>query len=153
MGIKKGDRVALLVSNCLWAYELLLGIWRSGAVAVPLSPMLTANDVSVMLNDYSELAEKSAEQSYVTLVSEGIAFSQWMENRPITAKHIDLSADDLAVIIYSSGTTGTPKGIAHSHGSRLNFAQAFATQFRFAPHSRVVSCIPLHSNAGCPLSW
>ncbi len=162
-GIAKGDRVALLVCNGLWAHELLLGIWRAGAVAVPLSPLLTADALSAMLNDsgarvlfasvdYRDLAEEFLGRNDIAIIIDGEPYSKWLADNTGGAGSIELSADDPAVIIYSSGTTGTPKGIVHSHGSRLNFASVFAVQFHFSCHSIALSTIPIHSN-GAWLAW
>lgn len=162
-GVNKGNRVALLVSNSLWAHELLLGIWRAGAVAVPLSPMLNATTLASMLNDcdasmvfassdYSDLALASAEICGSLVVSEGQSFSEFLGGtslRPCTVNH---ATEDVAVIIYSSGTTGIPKGITHSHAARLNFASVLATQFQVSSHCLALSSIPLYSN-GAWLGW
>lgn len=161
-GITQGMRVGMLVNNCAWAHDVLLGIWRAGAVAVPLSPMLTAEAVGRMLQDsdvsilfvsesHTQLAT-DASYSGLKVVAEGAEFERWTENFPVEPTGVLLDHDDLAVIIYSSGTTGTPKGIAHTHGSRLAFAAFFAAEFRFHYRSVALSCIPMHSN-GAWLSW
>jgi len=162
-GIQKGERVALLLSNCLWAHELLLGIWRAGAVAVPLSPLLNPGGLATMLDDsgarilfasssYANLAANAAGKSDLPLVTEGERFASFIEPAASAPTGIKLGADDLAVIIYSSGTTGTPKGIAHDHGARLYFAISIASQLRVNSSSLVLSVIPMHSN-GAWLGW
>ena len=134
-GVRRGDRVAMLVSNSIWAHEVLLGIWRAGAVAVPLSPMLTAANLRAMLIDsgatyvfasteYQGLAQSAAEGQQV-LTRDG-EFQRIVANSSVEVPGFSPAPAELAVIIYSSGTTGTPKGIAHSHQSRLNFALYFA---------------------------
>jgi acyl-CoA synthetase (AMP-forming)/AMP-acid ligase II len=158
-GVNRGDRVALLVPNCTWAHEALLATWRCGAVAVPLSPMLQPAQLNVMLDDagcavllagpeYAAAAEQAAGTIPVLteelLADEGGTAATFQPAWP--------DRDELAVIIYSSGTTGVPKGIAHSHESRLSFATTFATQFRFHEKARALSCVPPHSN-GAWLSW
>lgn len=160
-GVKRGDRVAMLVANTCWAHQVLLGIWRAGAVAVPLSPMLTAENLSTMLGDagaqflfaspeYRALAAAAAGgRSIFTPEPRFLGEDASLPPRPPVAAP---TATDLAVIIYSSGTTGTPKGIAHNHESRLKFGAYFAAEFRFHYHSVALSCIPIHSN-GAWLSW
>lgn len=161
-GIEKGDRIAMVVNNHSWAHELLLGIWRAGAVAVPLSPMLDASSLARMLSDagakfvfsssdYDELVIQ-ATSAGITHIPEGDSFRSWLGESPDDAPKVELTAEDLAVIIYSSGTTGTPKGIAHNHASRHSFASGFAAEFRFQSRSVALSSIPMHSN-GAWLSW
>ncbi|MCC5869247.1 MAG: AMP-binding protein [Gammaproteobacteria bacterium] len=160
-GVRPGERVALLVANGLWAHEVLLGIWRAGAAAVPLSPMLTAATLANMLADsgaqrlfaspeYLELAAAAAKDE--TLITPGVDFDREVMACSSAFPGHSPAARELAVIIYSSGTTGTPKGIAHDHESRLKFGAYFAAEFRFHYRSVALSCIPMHSN-GAWLSW
>jgi len=162
-GIQKGERVALLASNSLWAHELLLGIWRAGAVAVPLSPLLNPDGLATMLVDsdarmllasssYGELAATAAGRSNLPVITEGERYDSFIEPAASAPTGIGLSAEDRAVIIYSSGTTGTPKGIVHSHGARLNFATVVGSELRVNSSSVVLSVIPMHSN-GSWLGW
>lgn len=162
-GIQKGDRVAMLVSNSIWTHELMLGIWRAGAVVVPLSPMLTADILAGMLSDagagllfasesYAELARAATAKNDSRLILEGESFDLFTEGQADTPCGIHSSPDDLSVIVYSSGTTGTPKGIAHNHYARSSSAIQLAAELRFHYHSVALSVIPPHSN-GAWLSW
>ena len=157
-GVSRGDRVGLLVANGIWAHEALLATWRCGAAAVPLSPMLKAAQLHVMLEDagcvallaspeHEQLARAASGTVPVFTAASLAALAESTEFAP----HCP-GREDLAVIIYSSGTTGLPKGIAHSHESRFSFASNIAAQFRFEARSVALSCIPMHSN-GAWLSW
>lgn len=160
-GVEKGERVSLLLDNSISSLELILGIWRAGAAVVPLSPMQTADVLAGMVSDsaakhlicvaaYDELAKqvRSVCDVSIQLLDELTA-----ELEPVAAADLPLlGADDLSNIIYSSGTTGIPKGIPHTHAARLAFAQTFATEFGFNRHSLALSVIPPHSN-GAWLTW
>lgn len=157
-GVARGDRVALLVGNGLWAHEVLLAIWRCGAAAVPLSPMLKPAQLRAMLEDAGCRAVLASHE-YFEHAAEAAAMPVYTPSSLQAMKGdipdlipISPGGDDLAVIIYSSGTTGTPKGIAHSHASRVSFASGFAAEFRFHPRALALSCIPMHSN-GAWLGW
>ncbi len=160
-GVQPGDRVATMLANGIWAHELLLGIWRAGAAMVPLSPLLSDENLATMLADcgprlvfasdaYIDRCRNAA-NGWPVFGKEG--FDRQLDTLP-DAQPPGIAPDplDLAVIIYSSGTTGTPKGIAHSHESRLKFGAYFAAEFGFTPHARALSCVPIHSN-GAWLSW
>jgi long-chain acyl-CoA synthetase len=160
LGVQPGDRVATVLANGIWAHELLLGIWRAGAVMVPLSPLLSDANLATMADDcdaklvFASAAfhDRCARALQPRPVFDEASFAPYVEGGPATAPGNAPGPLDLAVIIYSSGTTGTPKGIAHSHESRLKFGAYFAAEFAFSPHARSLSCVPIHSN-GAWLSW
>lgn len=159
-GVRAGDRVAMVLANGILAHELLLGVWRAGAIAVPLSPLLSDENIATMLGDCAPalVLASQAHHARCMRVAQPRRTVGEQELEDIlagaddTPPGITCAAADTAVIIYSSGTTGTPKGIAHSHESRLKFAAYFAAEFGFTPHSRTLSCVPIHSN-GAWLSW
>jgi len=160
LGVRPGDRVATMVGNGIWAHELLLGIWRAGAAMVPLSPLLSDANLATMVADCTP-ALMFAGDEYLDRCRPAVgpdrAFSEALFEPYIAGfdgspPGIATAPLDLAVVVYSSGTTGTPKGIAHSHESRLKFAAYFAAEFGFTPHARALSCVPIHSN-GAWLSW
>lgn len=160
LGVRRGDRVASVLENTIWAHEVLLGVWRAGAVMVPLSPLLSDTTLGTMLTDCEPklflVDDANLERS--RQVARGVKTIGETEFASLISvvdggdTDIVNGPHDPAVIIYSSGTTGTPKGIAHCHESRLKFAAYFAAEFRFTSHARTVSCVPIHSN-GAWLSW
>jgi long-chain acyl-CoA synthetase len=158
-GLQRGDRIATLLPNCL---ELLTTYWacaKLGAAAVPLSPLLLAPGVASLLNDAKprvvigsrasagllEQARASfAWQPQPTLVlvdGDGSGFESY---RSMVASASDASpatrvaASDVLTVMYTSGTTGLPKGIPHTHFIRAMYAGLMASSWRMTPESVVL---------------
>jgi len=158
-GIKKGDKVATILPNSLELITLYWATTQIGAVVVPLSPLLQAQGVISLVNSSGsrmifttqeiqiELAQHldglhniaSEDVVIVDKDSEANSYANFIASAlrsfPEDAK---VSPDDLFNIIYSSGTTGSPKGIEHSHQVRLNYCYCFASSFRMTPESVVL---------------
>ena len=160
LGVQKGSRVATLLPNTLELLELYWACARTGAVAVPLSPLLTGSGLSSLLNDagatclvtqHSLLpaveaalpALKSLSPSCVLLIDDGPP--AWGSYAALTASSPEteppcagVTADDLFNIMYTSGTTGLPKGIMHSHRVRAMYALLLGAAWRMTPESVVL---------------
>ena len=129
-GIEEGDRVAIMLPNVPYFPAVYYGILRCGAVVVPMNVLLKAREVAYYLEDsgaelifawhgFLEAAEKGAEAAGdVEVVSvvpgefEGLIFA----HDPNSAV-AEVEADDTAVILYTSGTTGKPKGAELTHAN------------------------------------
>lgn len=164
-GVAKGNCVTCLLPNNLRAYEIILGIWRAGAVVVPLSPLMTADTLASMIKDcegkvlisdgpYGDLAKQTCEQAGINHIDVATNLDALTDRAKgkATDPCIPIAAQDLCNVIYSSGTTGTPKGIPHTQGGRLAVGLAICTELGFSRHSKAISVIPPHSN-GAWLSW
>jgi long-chain acyl-CoA synthetase len=161
LGVRRGDRVATLLRNCaelVWTY---LACFKLGAAAVPLSPLLLADGLrSLLLDALPRVVVSSADFSHVLQqVSADVdpkpalalidAARPGFECLTRLAASMDaaepgfaVQSDDLATIMYTSGTTGLPKGIQHTHFIRAMYAALFSTNFRLAPES-----VALHTGA------
>ena len=125
-GLHTGDRVAFYWSNSIETVTLLFGLWKAGLVAVPVNVRLKAAELAYVL-DHSGSALCSAPPDLAAVVREAV------ESRGLSTKietgfpdlaysaqtlpHV--SESDLCVIVYTSGTTAQPKGVAHTHRSLL----------------------------------
>lgn len=164
-GIKKGDRVAVMMGNSVEMLECLFGAVRAGACVVPLSGLLTADQLESLLDDCDAVAAfVSADFSdRVALfadrmpkirkwVAHGFLEEGWdsvaaiYSDTPDTMPDIRHALTDDFNIIYSSGTTGLPKGIVQTHRARLHWAFSNAVEMGFSSDCRTLTTTPLYSN-------
>jgi acyl-coenzyme A synthetase/AMP-(fatty) acid ligase len=159
-GLRRGDRVAVMMPNCCDLAVLYFACIYLGAVIVPVNPSLSQADVHFILRSSSP-SLLIASPSYARSLKEShpnvLAFAAAHESPPETliegkalptihleflpeAPHFhplaDAQASDLIVIMYTSGTSATPKGLAHSIGSMLRNATAFAATQQLDQGSR-----------------
>ena len=132
-GVQRGDRVALIMPNIPQMAFIYYAVLRAGAVVVPLNPLLKGREVAYHLtNSGARLvfawegiigeARSGAEASgaetgndVVVLQVDGEAFLQRVASAEPTPGVVDLDGEDTAVVLYTSGTTGRPKGATLSH--------------------------------------
>ncbi|HVW88569.1 MAG TPA: AMP-binding protein [Gaiellaceae bacterium] len=126
-GIGEGDRVALLLPNGPAFVAALFATWRLGAIAVPLNVLLARPEVEARL-----------ELSGASLVVDDEAFG-YVGDVPEAAER---TADDPAAILFTSGTSGAPKGAVLTHGSLRAAADAAARAMAFGPDDVVLGAAP-----------
>ena len=127
MGIAKGDRVAIMMPNVPHFAAAQYGILSAGAVVVPINTMLTPHEVGRILQDSGakaifvaspceDVAVEGAREAGGVKI---IGLSDWdaWEQLDREAPDVQLTDDDLAVLSYTSGTTGEPKGAMLTHGN------------------------------------
>src|SRR3954465_7901418 len=126
-GVEPGDRVGIMLPNVPYFAVVYYGILRAGGVVVPMNVLLKGREVKFYLSDpeakvlfawhdFAEAAEKGADEAGAecVLVKPG-EFEQLLGEVDPDTDVADRAGDDTAVILYTSGTTGTPKGAELTH--------------------------------------
>ncbi len=173
LGILPGDKVALSCPNLPYFPVVYFGILKAGAVVVPLSILLKADEVCYHLADsdakvyfcfegtetlpmgvagYAGFEKCQSCQYFVQLpgagqlgleFTEAINFNQTISELDPTFETIATSAEDTAVIIYTSGTTGRPKGAELTHSNLAWNADLCRHLFQYAEDDRLLIVLPL----------
>ena len=146
-GVVPGDRVLWCARATLPSVEALLGVLRSGAVLVPVSPSATGAEIDHVVADAGPvlaLCDRERPDAFaagpVVMSVEELAAAA-VGTVPV-ALPIRRPGDD-ALIVYTSGTTGKPKGAVHTHASLLAGVVALLTAWDWALEDRLVLCLPL----------
>ncbi|HXU68721.1 MAG TPA: class I adenylate-forming enzyme family protein [Polyangia bacterium] len=152
MGVRIGDRVALASPNGLDLPVWMLAVWRVGAVAVPLNPNASNGDWKLVLEHAGVRGLIAAPELADAPAAAGLGFVRSFDEGcgplPTTPTPMPPGiADEAAIILYTSGTTGLPKGVTLSQRNLLANAQGMAAAFRLA-HATQLAVLPLfHAHA------
>lgn len=174
LGAKPGDRIGVVMANRLATVGAIFGILKAGGVCVPLNLSVTGDAMAAMLRDagarviIATADEAPRIDALKPVLPEVIAgafichrmedeklpagwrdFDAWIASQPIVHSPVAIDPDAPCNIIYSSGTTGTPKGITHTHARRLAWANDVGIALRYHSAVRTLATIGLYSN----VSW
>jgi acyl transferase domain-containing protein/acyl-CoA synthetase (AMP-forming)/AMP-acid ligase II/acyl carrier protein len=165
LGISGGDRVALFMPNIPPFVAAYLGIQKIGAVPVSINSALKAEEAKFILDDCgatilvtTEILRANIPTGEISqlkhiLIAEGeakadMALSELMANAELTALAIDMDPDDPAAILYTSGTTGFPKGATLSHSNLVSNIRTFVDTVGTHPDDRILLFLPASHSYG-----
>ena len=144
LGVKPGDRVGLYAASSLDWVIAYLGLQRAGAVLVPMNPDYHSAEVTHITGDSDPVLVIADAQRAPTINPTGRRVVP-LENLPRAEPPPlpDTDADSLAAIMYTSGTTGRPKGAMIDHGAFLAQARGATEVWRWTPSDILVHALPL----------
>lgn len=163
IGLQKGDRVVVLMKNSYEMVEAMFGVIRAGLVAVPLNVSITDDAVIGMIHNSNAKAvlasgehvhrvDSLREQITASLIAPDCELEGWHDYAAMrdaaaeTMPQVDIAPSDECNIIYSSGTTGLPKGIVHDHACREAWGSDMAVSLRYHAGARTLCNLGLFSN-------
>ncbi|MBW1645499.1 MAG: AMP-binding protein [Deltaproteobacteria bacterium] len=162
MGLQKGDTVSCLLENCIEICELYIACAKIGVIINPVNFRLVAPEVQYIVNnadakaffvhdEFAPLAEQirgelPQVQSYVVVGGEREGFREYEALLAASSEAeptVKVDPADTWILLYTSGTTGRPKGVVRSHESYVAFYLINGCDFFFGPRDYVLTCMPL----------
>ncbi|HRO11522.1 malonyl-CoA synthase [Amaricoccus sp.] len=163
LGVRPGDRVAVQVEKSVEAIVLYLGTERAGGVFLPLNTGYTPAEIAYFVGDatprvfvcdpaQAEALRPAAEGAGATLVTLGAdgrgTLTEAAERAPEVFATVARGADDLAALLYTSGTTGRSKGAMLTHGNLVSNTRALIEAWRFTAEDVLIHALPIFHTHG-----
>ncbi|MFT7373465.1 MAG: acetyl-CoA synthetase [Oleiphilaceae bacterium] len=168
IGLKKSDRVMLWLPNCTSFPVAFFGTLKLGAIAVPTSTLLTSEELDYLLSDSGSrvlvtthalwqrllaIGSELSSLAHVILIDDVnmtspldtdhpriqlLNFETFLEQHSTTAIDAQTKANDPAYLVYTSGTTGFPKGVLHAHRALLGRTPSAGYWFKYEKNDRIL---------------
>jgi long-chain acyl-CoA synthetase len=159
-GVQPGDRVGIMLPNVPYFAVCYYGVLRAGAIVVPMNVLLKGREVAFYCSDaeskamfawgdFAEAAQAGAEQAGTDciLVKPG-EFEEMVGSAPPVTELAERAGDDTAVILYTSGTTGKPKGAELTHANLRRNVEIAAGLFDLGDDAVTLGALPLFHSFG-----
>lgn|SRR5690625_393298 len=161
-GIKYGDKVIIYMPNIAEFIISYFAVQRIGALVTPINAKLTMPEITFILDHSNASAIICCETLFATAqnidsdivkiktgkqIGEWESFSNLIEESSADVIECDLKEDDLSTLLYTSGTTGNPKGVLFNYRNILTVAQMICIEMEFKPESKILLMMPLSHSA------
>jgi long-chain acyl-CoA synthetase len=159
-GVEPGDRVGIMLPNVPYFAVAYYGVLRAGGVVVPMNVLLKGREVSFYLkdpeaklmfawHDFAEAADKGAEESGAEVIEvKPGEFEKLLAEHEPDRDVADRDGEDTAVILYTSGTTGTPKGAELTHANLSRNAEVAVGLAESSADDVLLGALPLFHSFG-----
>jgi acyl-CoA synthetase (AMP-forming)/AMP-acid ligase II len=171
-GIKKGDKVAIIMYNCLEWLPIYFGVLKTGAIAVPFNFRYDADEImycvelaevdvivfgTAFIGRIEQNADKLSKGRLLIYVGDGCpsfaeSYRELVADHSSTKPNVTITDDDFGAIYFSSGTTGFPKAILHKHQS-LTQAAEMEQKHHGTGRDDTFLCIPPLYHTGAKFHW
>lgn len=164
-GCGNGARIGIVMANGAAMAEVIFGAMAAGSIVAPMNTSVTDEAIAVMMRDAGvsaifvtpehrdRISADVCGQARLCICAQGgkgapgwTDYAAWRDEQPDTTPSAEISSDSVCNIIYSSGTTGQPKGIVHTHGGRLDWAHDLGHALRYNCNARLLVATGLYSN-------
>jgi malonyl-CoA/methylmalonyl-CoA synthetase len=147
-GVRAGDRVVWRARAGIESVVALVAVLRAGAVLVPVSPSARGPEVAHVVGDAGPVLAICEDHGRADFPADGVEVLSVDELARLAERARPLAAPELrpgddALVVYTSGTTGKPKGAVHTHGSLLAGITALHAAWDWRPEDRLALCLPL----------
>ncbi len=166
-GVQKEDKLVILSKNCLDFVIVKFALARIGAIFIPINYMLTERDITYILNhaeadgmfateEFVPVLTKAAENLSIThryilesheQVNGWASLSSIQKSKSIEPVDVDIADDDLAHVLYTSGTESAPKGVMLSHKSIINEYVSCIIDGKMSDKDKLVHALPFYHSA------